>query len=112
MIFSKDTPAELDGISVTSATLSTPSDQNGYLSIVLFPRHYALGTRREYAISLIQTFRNYFHYHIKALKATLHKRQRARVNQFLQVLNRAKPELVQKKLTTIKGKTFHKSKVQ
>lgn len=36
-------------------------------SSVLFPRHLAR-QRREEVISHIQTFRDYFHYHIKASK--------------------------------------------
>jgi hypothetical protein len=37
-------------------------------------------------------FRDYLHYHIKASKAYMHSRMRIRVDSFLKVLNRAKPE--------------------
>lgn len=60
--------------------------------IVLFPRHFQ-GDAAGNAISRIQVFRDYFHYHIKASKSYLHSRMRARVDSLLKVLNRAKPEL-------------------
>jgi hypothetical protein len=50
---------------------------------VLFPRHLAK-QRREDVISHIQTFRDYFHYHIKASKAFIHTRMRKRTADFLQ----------------------------
>lgn len=68
------------------------SDNKGYVTFVLFPRHLTKGDRRENCISHIQFFRNYFHYHIKCAKAYMHSRMRFRVREFLKVLNRAKPE--------------------
>jgi hypothetical protein len=50
---------------------------------VLFPRHLT-PQRMEDCISHIQTFRDYFHYHIKASKAYLHSRMRKRTADFLQ----------------------------
>jgi hypothetical protein len=50
---------------------------------VLFPRHLAK-QRRDEVISHIQTFRDYFHYHIKASKAFIHTRMRKRTADFLQ----------------------------
>jgi actin related protein 2/3 complex subunit 2 len=78
----------------------------GYVTFTLFPRHYTKGVRREETISLIQTFRDYLHYHIKCSKAYLHSRMRARVTEFLKVLNRAKPEPRNVEKKTITGKTF------
>ncbi|OZJ06970.1 hypothetical protein BZG36_00244 [Bifiguratus adelaidae] len=63
----------------------------GYVTFILFPRH-TRGEIREETISRIQIFRDYLHYHIKCSKAYLHSRMRARVAEFLKVLNRAKPE--------------------
>jgi len=51
--------------------------------IVLFPRHLTKA-RRDDVISHIQTFRDYFHYHIKASKAYIHSRMRRRTADFLQ----------------------------
>lgn len=68
------------------------TDNKGYVTFVLFPRHLTKGDRRENCISHIQFFRNYFHYHIKCAKAYMHSRMRFRVKEFLKVLNRAKPE--------------------
>lgn len=50
---------------------------------VLFPRHLT-PQRMEEVISHIQTFRDYFHYHIKASKAYIHSRMRKRTADFLQ----------------------------
>lgn len=57
---------------------------------MLFPAHYAEDRRRERCISMVINFRDYFHYHIKSCKAYLHNRQRAKVAEYLKVLNRAK----------------------
>lgn len=69
----------------------SPNEQKGYVTFVLFPRHL-VQQKRYNTISHIQLFRNYFHYHIKCSKAYMHSRMRFRVNQYLKVLNRAKPE--------------------
>ncbi|KAI9362934.1 Arp2/3 complex, 34 kd subunit p34-Arc-domain-containing protein [Zopfochytrium polystomum] len=83
------------------------ADSIGYVTFVLFPRHFAPAVRDD-TISRIQLFRDYLHYHIKASKSYMHSRMRARVESFLKVLNRAKPEkpdeLKEKK--TASGKTF------
>jgi actin related protein 2/3 complex subunit 2 len=79
-----------------------------FLSLtVLFPRHLT-PARREEVISHIQTFRDYFHYHIKASKAYIHSRMRRRTADFLQVLRRARPEAEEgaKERKTASGRTF------
>ncbi|CAN6610551.1 actin-related protein 2/3 complex subunit 2 [Trichomonascus vanleenenianus] len=80
-------------------------DDIGYVTFVLFPRHLA-AQRREKAISHIQIFRDYFHYHIKCSKAYMHSRMRYRVSEFLKVLNRAKPENTEKERKTASGRRF------
>ena len=77
------------------------------LYIVLFPRHFA-GAAAMDCISKIQLFRDYLHYHIKASKAYMHSRMRARVDSFLKVLNRAKPEVPDAQKKTASGKAFVK----
>jgi hypothetical protein len=63
-------------------------------ALVLFPRHLAAARRAE-VISHIQTFRDYFHYHIKASKAFIHSRMRKRTADFLQgMLIRGSRDLV------------------
>lgn len=57
--------------------------------IVLFPRHLTQQRRYE-VISHIQTFRDYFHYHIKASKAYIHSRMRRRTADFLQGMQQRK----------------------
>ena len=75
--------------------------------VVLFPRHLQ-AARRDEVISHIQTFRDYFHYHIKASKAYIHSRMRRRTADFLQVLRRARPEAEEgaKERKTASGRTF------
>lgn len=77
----------------------------GYVTFVLFPRHFANPTQALATINRIQLFRDYLHYHIKCSKAYMHSRMRYRVAEFLKVLNRAKPEVVQEKKTAT-GRTF------
>ena len=75
---------------------------------VLFPRHLTPQRRAE-VISHIQTFRDYFHYHIKASKAYIHSRMRRRTADFLQVLRRARPEVAAEdkaERKTASGRTF------
>jgi hypothetical protein len=52
-------------------------------------------------ISHIQTFRDYFHYHIKASKAYIHSRMRKRTADFLQGMIFYQYPLVRTKLTRI-----------
>lgn len=81
------------------------NDNIGYVTFVLFPRHFS-GHRKDACISHIQMFRNTLHFHIKASKAYMHQRMRARVQEFLKVLNRAKPEVAETNKKTSTGKTF------
>ncbi|KAK4684681.1 actin related protein 2/3 complex, subunit 2, partial [Tremellales sp. Uapishka_1] len=77
----------------------------GYVTFVLFPRHFANPAQALATISRIQLFRDYLHYHIKCSKAYMHSRMRHRVAEFLKVLNRAKPEVITEKKTAT-GRTF------
>ncbi|CAO3640666.1 unnamed protein product [Cunninghamella blakesleeana] len=85
------------------------NDDTSYVTFVLFPSHFIRGDVREETISRIQIFRDYLHYHIKCSKAYMHTRMRARVKDFLKVLNRAKPEVIGAEKKTISGKTFIRS---
>lgn len=69
------------------------SEDIGYVTFVLFPRHFTNPTVMSATISHIQLFRDYLHYHIKCSKAYLHSRMRYRVAEFQKVLNRAKTEV-------------------
>ncbi|SPO23607.1 probable ARC35 - subunit of the Arp2/3 complex [Ustilago trichophora] len=84
-------------------------DDVGYVTFVLFPRHFANAQVMENTISRIQLFRDYLHYHIKCSKAYMHSRMRHRVAEFLKVLNRAKPELAEKERKTASGRTFRRA---
>lgn len=85
------------------------SEEMSYITFVLFPRHFASLDVREETISRIQIFRDYLHYHIKCAKAYMHTRMRARVRDFLKVLNRAKPENANVEKKTATGRTFRRS---
>lgn len=102
LFYPRDPPVELQGVSGVGA-----GDNLCYVTFVLFPRHFSKDNR-EKTISLIQTFRDYLHYHIKCSKAYMHSRMRARVASFLKVLNRAKPDIPVEKTKTASGKTFKK----
>ncbi|CAI7620571.1 unnamed protein product [Penicillium discolor] len=101
VLFRNDPPLELANV----PGLNASGGEVSYVTFVLFPRH--LTPQRRYEnISHIQTFRDYFHYHIKASKAYIHTRMRKRTADFLQVLNRARPENEERERKTASGRTF------
>ncbi|KAH6915860.1 arp2/3 complex 34 kDa subunit [Coprinopsis sp. MPI-PUGE-AT-0042] len=77
----------------------------GYVTFVLFPRHFNNPTVAFSSISHIQLFRDYLHYHIKCSKAYMHSRMRHRVTEFQKVLNRAKAEVATER-KTVTGRTM------
>ncbi|KAG2412031.1 ARP2/3 complex 34 kDa subunit [Aspergillus terreus] len=102
VLFRNDPPLELEGV---PGLQKSAEDKISYVTFVLFPRH--LTPQRRYEnISHIQIFRDYFHYHIKASKAYIHTRMRKRTADFLQVLNRARPENEERERKTASGRTF------
>jgi len=97
VLFRNEPPLEIQGLTGQS---TSKSNDLGYITFgelwkdlmrlhtidysqVLFPRHLT-PQRRQDVISHIQTFRDYFHYHIKASKAYIHSRMRGRTADFLQ----------------------------
>jgi len=102
VLFRNDPPLELQGV---PGLRNSGNGEIGYITFVLFPRHLTVQRRGE-NISHIQTFRDYFHYHIKASKAYIHSRMRRRTADFLQVLNRARPENEERERKTASGRTF------
>ncbi|KXJ92316.1 Arp2/3 complex [Microdochium bolleyi] len=102
VLFRNDPPLELQNVPGVKATTG---GEIGYVTFVLFPRHLT-PQRMPDVISHIQTFRDYFHYHIKASKAYIHSRMRRRTADFLQVLRRARPENEEKERKTASGRTF------
>lgn len=77
------------------------SDDIGYVTFVLFPRHFANLHVAAGTISHIQLFRDYLHYHIKCSKAYMQSRMRHRVSEFQKVLNRAKTEVASTERKTV-----------
>lgn len=100
----RDPPLEIQSIKNLNLV-----ENIGYVTFVLFPQHYT-PQKRENCISKIQLFRNTLHYHIKASKVYMHSRMRARVTEFLKVLNRAKLETTEKEKKTASGRSFIPSK--
>jgi len=82
------------------------SDEIGYVTFVIFPRHYSKPDVQSQTISHIQLFRNYLHYHIKCSKAYMHSRMRHRVAEFQKILNRAKNEVAVTDRKTVSGRTL------
>ncbi|KAI0714399.1 actin-like protein ARPC2 [Cerioporus squamosus] len=78
----------------------------GYVTFVLFPRHFANQAVANSTITHIQLFRDYLHYHIKCSKAYMHSRMRHRVSEFQKVLNRAKTEQAVGDRKTASGRTM------
>ncbi|KTW29261.1 hypothetical protein T552_01216 [Pneumocystis carinii B80] len=85
------------------------SDNIGYVTFVLFPQHYT-PQKKDNCIAKIQLFRNMLCYHIKASKVHMHERMRARVAEFLKILNRAKLENTEKEKKTASGRSFSVSR--
>jgi len=84
----------------------TDSDDVGYVTFVLFPRHFTNPAVASSTISHIQLFRDYLHYHIKCSKAYMHSRMRHRVSEFQKVLNRAKTEVAVVDRKTATGRSM------
>ncbi|KAG6837352.1 hypothetical protein H0H93_010954 [Arthromyces matolae] len=82
------------------------TDDIGYVTFVLFPRHFSNPSAASNTISHIQLFRDYLHYHIKCAKAYMHSRMRHRVAEFQKVLNRAKTEAATTERKTVSGRTL------
>ncbi|KAI1324982.1 Arp2/3 complex [Xylariaceae sp. FL0255] len=102
VLFRNEPPLELHGV---PGVATSANGEVGYVTFVLFPRHLT-PQRMPEVISHIQTFRTYFHYHIKASKAYIHSRMRRRTADFLQVLRRARPENEEKERKTASGRSF------
>lgn len=97
--FSREPPLEL-----ANENILVNSDISGFLSFGFEERHVQ-GNLKSVAITLLTGFRSYLHYHIKCSKTYLHMRMRKDVASWLQVLNRARPEVETEK-KTMAGKTF------
>ena len=97
--FTREPPREILGIVGNYNT-----DAAGFLSFAFEDRH-VLGAQLDVAVTMLTGFRTYLHYHIKCSKTYLHMRMRKRVAGWLQILNRAVPEVETEKKGA-SGKTF------
>eukprot|EP01038_Epipyxis_sp_PR26KG_P005534 gene5534-7651_t len=96
--FSRDPPGEIVGI------CPPRPDAAGFISFAFEERHVS-GVGKDKAVSALSGFRSYLQYHIKCSKTYLHMRMRKRVAGWMQVLNRAIPEVETEKKTA-SGRTF------
>jgi len=97
----REAPMELENFSGLKNV-----ESNGFVSMVLFDNH--LNAKNVFkTINLLETFRNYLHYHIKCSKAYMHNRMRSKVADWLKVLNRARPDPIAEKAKKVaSGRTF------
>ncbi|KAF8892048.1 actin-related protein ARPC2 [Infundibulicybe gibba] len=97
----RDPPLEIRHLSGLRAT-----EEMGYVTFVLFPRHFSNPAVASATISHIELFRDYLHYHIKCSKAYMHSRMRHRVAEFQKILNRAKMEVATTDRKTASGRNL------
>lgn len=70
VLYRNDPPLEIRGlIEESQGGAAVGTKEIGYVTFVLFPRHLTK-MKMEENIAHIQTFRDYFHYHIKAAKVS------------------------------------------
>lgn len=69
VLYMNEPPLEIRGVPGVLDAQGQGAGDVGYVTFVLSPRHLTQ-QRREESISHIQTFRDYFHYHIKAAKVS------------------------------------------
>lgn len=91
VLFSRDRPGELRGVK----GLRKQDQEVGYIMFQVFSAH--VKDNPDKLISHLLGLRSYLHYHIKAAKAQLHERMRTRVDNLMQLLNRARPQEDEKK---------------
>eukprot|EP01039_Chlorochromonas_danica_P000280 gene282-299_t len=99
--FSREVPPTLSRVNYP---FDTTKQIAGYVSFAVEDRHVS-GVGKDKVMTLLTGFRNYLHYHIKGSKTYLHMRMRKKVAGWMQVLNRAVPEIEGEKKTAA-GKTF------
>jgi len=99
--FNRDPPRELQGMDIVLS-----DGHVGFMSFVIFESHVSTGERLVNSATLLQSFRSYLHYHIKAAKSYLATRMRTRVTSLLKTLKEAKPKGPAKAKKNSKGKTF------
>jgi actin related protein 2/3 complex subunit 2 len=102
--FSREPPGELSSIPTDES-----GDIAGYISFTFEARHVSNEAVMEKIVTMLAGFRAYLLYHIKATKTYLHMRMRKRVNSWLQILNRAVPEVESTEKKTASGKTFKRN---
>jgi actin related protein 2/3 complex subunit 2 len=88
IMFTKNVPPDLEGVTIPSVS---NEEISGYV-LFSFEAKQMNDESRDRAIRTLTNFRVYLHYHIKASKTYLHMRMRRRVTNWMQILNRAKPD--------------------
>jgi len=100
--FSQNPPTELKEFGITTSTKKL-----GYIAFAVMISHLQ-SNRLPKVVNTMALFRNYIAYHLKCSKAYFHSRMRARVQELIKLLNRAKVEMDDSKREkkTAQGKTF------
>jgi len=102
--YTQDPPHELKQVKGVDLS-QTAAHFVGYVSLALSKR-VVEGGRLEKAVTLVEGYRAYLTYHVKATKSQLHTRIRTRTASWMQVLSRAIPEKLNAEKKTITGRTF------
>lgn len=85
--YTRDIPGDISRIN----GVQSGKDTVGFLLIAI-TKNNIKAEKMDTMIDLLLDVRHYVHYHIKASKAHLHQRMRAKVRYFTKVLQRARPE--------------------
>lgn len=107
--YQTDAPKELSAFSITQT--AQEAGIIGWLSFAVLDSHVKTDGNIDQVSEVLQSFRNYILYHIKAAKSYFHSRMRAQCVEQLKVLNRAKQKAFlaegeKKAKKTASGKTF------
>jgi len=105
IVYTQEPPLELRQLGTSRPEPSAIDGFIGHVTIAVSKRVVEAGGV-EKVVGLVQGYPCYLLYHVKATKSQLHTRIRARSTNWLQVLNRAMPEKLDKERKTISGRVF------
>jgi actin related protein 2/3 complex subunit 2 len=87
--------------------IEDPVGNVGFVGFTVLENHVNTEAKLSNVAALLMSYHNYLRYHVKCSKAYFHSKMRARVQELLQILNRAKQNTEEKKKKkTASGRTF------
>eukprot|EP00808_Paulinella_micropora_P005584 g14261.t1 len=86
--YQTDPPKELESWKITQP--ASEAGILGWLTFAVLDSHVKKDEQIEQIAEVLQSFRNYIQYHIKCAKSYFHSRMRAKCEEQLKILNRAK----------------------